>query len=50
MAGREGRVGRVAGTRELVIRGTPFVIADRIEGNDVSILALMHAAPFDAQG
>lgn len=41
MAGREGRV---AGTRELVIRGTPFIVAYRIERNEVSILAVIHAA------
>jgi toxin ParE1/3/4 len=41
MAGREGRV---AGTRELVIRGTPFIVAYRLERNEVSILAVMHAA------
>jgi toxin ParE1/3/4 len=41
MAGREGRV---AGTRELVIRGSPFIVAYRVERNEVSILAVMHAA------
>ena len=41
MAGREGRV---TGTRELVISGTPFVVAYRIEKNEVRILAILHAA------
>ena len=41
MAGREGRV---AGTRELVISGTPFLVAYRIEKNEVRILAVLHAA------
>jgi toxin ParE1/3/4 len=41
MAGREGRV---AGTRELVIAGTPFLVAYRIEKNEVRILAVLHAA------
>jgi len=41
MAGREGRV---AGTRELVIRGTPFIVAYRVERNEVHVLAVMHAA------
>ena len=41
MAGREGRV---PDTRELVIAGTPFVVAYRIEKNEVRILALLHAA------
>jgi toxin ParE1/3/4 len=41
MAGREGRV---AGTRELVISGTPFLVAYRIEKNEVRVLAVLHAA------
>jgi toxin ParE1/3/4 len=39
-----GRKGRVAGTRELVIPGTPFVAAYRVEKNEVWILALLHGA------
>lgn len=39
-----GRIGRVAGTRELVITGTPFIVAYRIEKNEVWILAVLHAA------
>jgi toxin ParE1/3/4 len=39
-----GRKGRVPGARELVISGTPFVVAYRIEKNEVRILAVMHAA------
>ena len=41
MAGREGRV---TGTRELVIRGTPFIVGYRIEKKEVWILAVMHTA------
>ena len=41
MAGREVRV---AGTRELVISGTLFVVVYRIEKNEVRILAVLHAA------
>jgi toxin ParE1/3/4 len=39
-----GRKGRVPGTRELVIRGTPFVVAYRLQKNDVRILVVLHAA------
>jgi toxin ParE1/3/4 len=39
-----GRVGRVAGTRELVIVGTPFIVAYRVENNEVRVFAVMHAA------
>lgn len=39
-----GRLGRVAGTRELVVGGTPFVIADRVEPDAVVVLRLLHGA------
>jgi toxin ParE1/3/4 len=39
-----GRKGRVAGTRELVVSGTPFVVGYRVEKSEVWILAVMHAA------
>lgn len=38
------RLGRVAGTRELVIAGTPFIAVYRIERQSVVILRLMHGA------
>lgn len=41
MAGREGRV---AGTRELVIRGAPFIVGYRVRKNEVWVLAVMHGA------
>jgi toxin ParE1/3/4 len=40
MAGREGRV---VGTRELVVQGTPFIVAYRVGRAEVEILAVMHA-------
>ncbi len=39
-----GRAGRVEGTRELVIHGAPFIVAYRVEKNEVRILAVLHAA------
>ncbi len=39
-----GRVGRVSGTRELVVSGTPFIIPYRVVSKQVHILALIHAA------
>jgi toxin ParE1/3/4 len=41
MAGREGRV---AGTRELIVDGTPFIVAYHMVRNEVRILAVIHAA------
>jgi len=39
-----GRSGRVAGTRELVVRGTPYIIPYRVTGDTVEILRVFHAA------
>jgi len=39
-----GRSGRVEGTRELIISGTPFIVAYRIARNRVEILAVIHGA------
>lgn len=39
-----GRPGRVAGTRELVISGTPFIAVYRVGGGDVDVLAILHGA------
>ena len=39
-----GRPGRIAGTRELVVSGTPYVIPYRVESGAVDILADFHAA------
>lgn len=39
-----GRPGRVDGTRELVVPGTPFIVPYRVHGDSVEILALLHAA------
>jgi len=38
-----GRVGRVAGTRELVVADTPYIIPYRVRGDAVEILRVFHA-------
>ena len=39
-----GRPGRVDGTRELVIRRTPYIAAYRVSGDVVRILRVLHGA------
>lgn len=39
-----GRAGRVAGTRELVVAGTPYILPYRVRGEAVEILRVFHAA------
>jgi addiction module RelE/StbE family toxin len=39
-----GRPGRVETTRELVVTGTPYIVAYRIKGERIDILAVLHAA------
>jgi toxin ParE1/3/4 len=39
-----GRTGRVAGTRELVIPKTPFIVLYRVNGQSLEILRIYHAA------
>ncbi|MFB3924235.1 MAG: type II toxin-antitoxin system RelE/ParE family toxin [Terriglobia bacterium] len=39
-----GRKGRVEGTRELVISGTPFIVAYRIGRARIEVLAVIHGA------
>jgi toxin ParE1/3/4 len=39
-----GRAGRVAGTRELVIPNTRFIVVYRVGDNRIEILAAFHAA------
>lgn len=39
-----GRPGRVGGTRELVVTGTPFIVPYRVTGKYVDILRVYHGA------
>ena len=39
-----GRAGRVPGTRELVIAGTPFLAIYRLEADQAVILTVLHGA------
>jgi len=39
-----GRPGRIKGTRELVVSGTPYIVAYRVEANAVVILHVLHGA------
>jgi toxin ParE1/3/4 len=39
-----GRPGRVAGTRELVVSGTPYLVMYRIVKSQIHILAVLHGA------
>ena len=39
-----GRPGRVAGSRELVVTGSPYIIAYRVAGETVQIVRVLHGA------
>jgi toxin ParE1/3/4 len=39
-----GRPGRVHGTRELVVSGTPYIVPYRVRGNVVEVLRVFHAS------
>lgn len=39
-----GRTGRIPGTRELVVSGTPWILPYRIRRGFIDILALIHGA------
>jgi toxin ParE1/3/4 len=39
-----GRAGRVADTRELVVAGTPYIVAYRVRLRHVEVLAVFHGA------
>ncbi|MGF9563205.1 type II toxin-antitoxin system RelE/ParE family toxin [Neorhizobium sp. JUb45] len=39
-----GRVGEISGTRELVLAGTPYIVAYRIKDDRVEVLFVQHGA------
>jgi toxin ParE1/3/4 len=39
-----GRPGRVLGTRELVVSGTPYILPYRVDDDGVEVLRVYHAA------
>lgn len=39
-----GRIGRVEGTREIVVPGTSYLVAYRIVENTIHVLAVFHGA------
>lgn len=39
-----GKMGRVAGTRELTVGRFPFILAYRVETDEVQILSVIHTA------
>ena len=39
-----GRVGRVKGTREIAVPGTPYLVAYRVAGESIHVLAILHGA------
>jgi len=39
-----GRPGRVPGTRELIISGTPYIVPYRVRAHEIEVLRVFHAA------
>lgn len=39
-----GRPGRILGTRELVVPGTPYIVPYRMRGDFVEVLRVLHAS------
>ena len=39
-----GRAGRIAGTRELAVAGTSYIVVYRIRSRSIAILAVLHGA------
>lgn len=41
---KQGRAGRMAGTRELVLSGTPFIVVYTVQGAAVRVRRVLHGA------
>jgi toxin ParE1/3/4 len=41
---RMGRARRIAGSRELVVSGTPYIVVYRLRGQMIELLSVIHAA------
>jgi len=39
-----GRPGRISGTRELVVSGTPYIVPYRVRGDVVQLIRVFHTA------
>jgi toxin ParE1/3/4 len=39
-----GRIGEIKGTRELVISGTPYIVAYRVKDTQIEVLFVQHGA------
>lgn len=39
-----GRVGRITGTRELIVDRLPFMLAYRVDSSEVQILSVIHTS------
>ena len=39
-----GRIGRVTGTKELVVSGTPFIVVYLVDDREIRVLRILHAA------
>ncbi len=39
-----GRPGRIAGTRELVVPGTPYIVPYRLRGDRLEVIAVFHTS------
>lgn len=39
-----GRPGRVEGTKELVISGTPYIVPYRVKNGEIQVLRVLHGA------